>query len=161
MKTEGVFKMYKKILVPLDGSPVAECVIPHIETIAKPVNAEVELVSVVEPVEIPTRGKIALSEDDLKQINYDMRKDVHNYLESIAKRLNRSGIKAHPVILSGKTAESLVDYANTNDVDLIIMATHGRSGITRWFWGSVAEKVLRAVDVPVLLIKSTECEGDS
>ena len=71
--------MYKKILVPLDGSHIAECVMPHIKTIAKAANSKVELISVVEPIEIPTRGKIALTEDDLKQINADARQEVNKY----------------------------------------------------------------------------------
>lgn len=153
--------MYKKILVPLDGSQLAECVIPHIEAIAKSLDGEVELISVIEPVEIPTRGKIALSDDDLKAINSEVKKEAHKYLNTVAARLKRSNIKAHPVILTGKPAESLIEYTENNDVDLLIMATHGRSGITKWFWGSIAEKVLRAINVPVLLVKTTACETES
>jgi len=151
--------VYKKILVPLDGSPVAECVIPHVETIAKSVNAEVELLSVVEQYEIPTRGGMALSEDELKQTNSDTRQHVHNYLGIIVSRLNQLGIKAYPIVLSGKAADTIVDYASNNDIDVIIMCTHGRSGISRWFWGSVTEKVLRVIDIPILLIKAKK--GDS
>lgn len=150
--------MYKKILVPLDGSPVAECVLPHIEAIALPAAADVELISIIEPVELPTRGKIAISDEDLKEINNSVKKETHEYLDGIVERLKKAGIKADNVILCGKPAETLIEYVDDNHVDLIIMATHGRSGITRWFWGSVAEKVLRAVTVPVLLVKTWECE---
>ena len=150
--------MYKKILVPLDGSPEAECVIPHLETIAKTGVKDIELISVVEPIEIPTRGRIALSEDDLKQITLELKSETHKYLDQVAKRLTRAGIKVHPIILTGKPAESLINYIDSNDIDLVIMATHGRSGITRLFWGSVAEKVLRSVNVPVLLVKNSACE---
>lgn len=150
--------MYKKILVPLDGSTQAECVIPHLETIAKTGAQEIELISVIEPIEIPTRGKIALSEDDIKKITLEAKKDTHKYLDQVAARLTRSGIKVHPIILTGKPAESLIDYIDSNDIDLVIMATHGRSGITRLFWGSVAEKVVRSVNTPVLLVKNPACE---
>ena len=150
--------MYKKILVPLDGSPEAECVIPHLETIAKTGVKDIELISVVEPIEIPTRGRIALSEDDLKQITLELKSETHKYLDQVAKRLTRAGIKVHPIILTGKPAESLINYIDSNDIDLVIMATHGRSGITRLFWGSIAEKVLRSVNVPVLLVKNPACE---
>lgn len=146
--------MYKKILVPLDGSPQAECVIPHLETIAKTGVKDIELISVVEPIEIPTRGRIAINEDDLKQIALELRSDAHKYLDLVAKRLTRSGIKVHPIILTGKPAESLINYIESNNIDLVIMATHGRSGITRLVWGSIAEKVVRSVDVPVLLVKN-------
>jgi nucleotide-binding universal stress UspA family protein len=153
--------MYKKILVPLDGSLLAECVIPHLEALAKASDGEVELISVIEPVEIPTRGKIALSEDDLKQINREAKKEAHNYLDQIAVRLSKSNIRVHPIILSGKPAESLIDYIADNDVDLLIMATHGRSGISKLFWGSIAEKVLRAVSIPVLLVKIANCDAEA
>jgi nucleotide-binding universal stress UspA family protein len=150
--------MYKKILVPLDGSTQAECVIPHLETIAKTGVKDIELISVIEPVELPTRGKIALNEDDLKQIALESKKDTHKYLDQVAARLTRSGIKVHPIILTGKPAESLIDYIDSNDIDLVIMATHGRSGLNRLFWGSVAEKVVRSVNTPVLLVKNPACE---
>jgi nucleotide-binding universal stress UspA family protein len=153
--------MYKKVLVPLDGSELAECVIPHIEALGRASGAYVELITIVEPVEMPTRGKIALSDDDLKQINTEARKEAHAYLNQIIKRLLRSGITAHATVLSGKPAETLVDYIASNDIDILIMATHGRSGITKWFWGSIAEKVLRAVNIPVLLVKAGICDSDS
>ncbi|MCX5997369.1 MAG: universal stress protein [Chloroflexi bacterium] len=150
--------MYNKILVPLDGSPEAECVIPHLETIAKTGVHEIELITVVEPFEMPTRGRIALNEDDLKRIDLEAKSEAHKYLNQVVERLTRSGLKVHPVILTGKPAESLIDYIDSNNIDLLIMATHGRSGITRLFWGSVAEKVLRSVNVPVLLVKNPACE---
>ena len=153
--------MYRKIMVPLDGSQVAECVIPHIEAIAGKSAARVELVTVIEPLEIPTRGQIALSDDDIKQIDAESKNEAAKYLKLVSGRLSHAGIKVNTVILSGKAADSLVRYAVNNSVDLIIMATHGRSGISKLFWGSVAEKILRATDIPVLLIKTTNCEIDS
>jgi len=153
--------MYKKIMVPLDGSQIAECVIPHIEVIAKKTAAKVELVSVIEPLDIPTRGQIAISDDDIRQIDAEGKKEAGKYLNQVSDRLTKAGIKTDTVILSGKAADRLVRYAVNNGIDLIIMATHGRSGISRLFWGSVAEKILRATDIPVLLIKTTTCEVDS
>ena len=153
--------MYKKILVPLDGSPIAECVVPHIITLAKATFADVELISVVEPVDIPTRGKIALSEDDLQAINSEAKKEAHRYLDNIAKRLDRDKVKTKAIVITGKPAESLVDYIESNDVDLIIMATHGRSGLTKWFFGSIAEKIMRGVATPILLVKANDCDLDA
>jgi len=153
--------MYQKIMVPLDGSQVAECVIPHIETIAGKSAARVELVTVIEPLEIPTRGQIALSDDDIKQIDAEGKNEAAKYLKQVSSRLSQAGVKVDTVMLSGKPADSLVRYAVNNGVDLIIMATHGRSGISKIFWGSVAEKILRATAIPVLLIKTTNCEIDS
>ncbi len=153
--------MYKKIMVPLDGSQIAECVIPHIETIAKKSSAKVELVTVIEPLEIPTRGQIAISDDEIKRIDAEGKKQANKYLDLVSERLTKAGVKNDTVILSGKAADRLTRYAVNNDIDLIIMATHGRSGISKLFWGSVAEKILRATEIPVLLIKTATCEVDS
>ena len=153
--------MYDRIAVPLDGSPLAECVIPHIEVLAESPKCEVQLITVVEPVEIPTRGKMALSDDDLKLIHKEQEKDAQLYLDQIVKRLKRSKINTRPVILHGKPAEILVEYIHNNSIDLVVMATHGRSGITKLFWGSIAEKVIRSVNIPVLLIKAGDNTVDS
>ena len=149
--------MYKKIVVPLDGSQVAECVIPHIEALAKCSMGEIQLVTIVEPIDLPTRGKIALSDEDIKHTNTELQQEAHRYLKRVTQKLKRSGIVAHPMILNGKTAESLIEYINDNDVDLVIMATHGRSGISKLFWGSIAEKVIRSGNAPILLVKAASC----
>ena len=153
--------MYKKIMVPLDGSQIAECVIPHIEAIARKSSSKVELVTVIEPLEIPTRGQIAISDDEIKKIDSEGKKEANKYLGQVSDRLTKSGIKTDTVVLSGKAADRLTRYAVNNDIDLIIMATHGRSGISKLFWGSVAEKILRATEIPVLLIKTATCEIDA
>jgi len=153
--------MYRKILVPLDGSKLAECVLPHAETLAKLSKASVELVHVIEPVELPTRGGIALSIDDIKQIESHSNKDAENYLHGIVEQLRHAGIKTHSKLLSGRAADSLVDYIHKSNFDLLIMATHGRSGISRWIWGSVAEKILHSSSIPVLLVRSLELTGST
>jgi len=149
--------MYRRIMVPLDGSELAECVLPHIEAIAQLSKASIELVHVIEPLELPTRGGIALSIDDLKQIELHTKNDAESYLRGIVERLKLAGIKAHSKLLTGKAADSLVDYVHKSNFDLLIMATHGRSGISRWIWGSVAEKILHSSSIPVLLVRSLEC----
>ena len=149
--------MYKRIMVPLDGSELAECVLPHAETIAKQFKATVELVRVIETIEIPTRGGIALSAEELEQIQLHDKLDAESYLEKIADQLNQAGIKAKSKLLTGKVAESLSEYIHKSNFDLIIMATHGRSGISRWIWGSVAERILHSCPIPVLLIRPNGC----
>lgn len=146
--------MYQKIVVPVDGSELAECVIPHVETIARATQAVVELVEVIEPLKIPTRGGIALSEEDLKQIELQTYNEVQNYLAKITETLRSKDIEVHSKAIKGKAAESIVDYARSINADLIIMATHGRSGISRWVWGSVADRILHASHTPVLLIRA-------
>jgi nucleotide-binding universal stress UspA family protein len=153
--------MYRRIIVPLDGSKMAECVIPHVETVAKLSKASVELVHVIEPSELPTRGGIALSVDDLKQIDEHSKQEAQSYLTEVVRRLKSAGIKSHSKLLTGKAADSLVDYIQENNFDIVIMSTHGRSGISRWFWGSVADKILYSSKIPVLLVRSRECIPDS
>jgi nucleotide-binding universal stress UspA family protein len=149
--------MYRKIMVPLDGSELAECVLPHAETLAKLSKASVELVHVIEPLELPTRGGIALSVDDLKQIVAHSKQDAESYLRGIMGRLKNAGIKAHSKLLTGKAADSLIDYIHKSNFDLVIMATHGRSGVSRWVWGSVADKILHSSSTPMLLVRPPEC----
>jgi nucleotide-binding universal stress UspA family protein len=149
--------VYRRIMVPLDGSKLAECVLPHTETLAKLSKASIELVHVIEPLELPTRGGIALSIDDIKQIESHTQNDTESYLHGIVERLKLAGIKARSKILIGKAADSLVDYIHKSNFDLLIMATHGRSGISRWIWGSVAEKILHSSSIPVLLVRPPEC----
>jgi nucleotide-binding universal stress UspA family protein len=153
--------MYRRILVPLDGSKLAECVLPHAEALANLSKATVELVQVVEPVELPTRGGLALSVDDLKQIESHSKNGAVSYLGAITERLKKAGIKARSKVLSGKTADSLIDHIHEGNFDLIIMATHGRSGISRWIWGSVADKILHSSSIPVLIVRPSECIPDS
>jgi len=97
-----------------------------------------------------------LSVDDLKQIELHTKNDAESYLRGIVERLKLAGIKARSKILTGKAADSLVDYIHKSNFDLLIMATHGRSGISRWVWGSVAEKILHSSSVPILLVRSLE-----
>lgn len=150
--------MYKKILVPLDGSKLAECVLEHIEQIAKGCNTEeVILVSVTERV---TGHSIApeVSEvygSDVPITIGKMQRQAEKYLGRIAGRLAKKGISnVQTAVLRGNPAEEIVHYAQENDCGLITMASHGRSGISRWAYGSVADKILRASPVPVLIVKA-------
>jgi nucleotide-binding universal stress UspA family protein len=150
--------MYKKIMVPLDGSKLAESVLPHVEAIAKGTNAEeVILVSVTERVlgyrpvtdySQPTEEKL------VPEAVGKMEKQAQKYLDKVAKRLEAKGIKTETLVLLGNPAEEITLNAKHYGVDLIIMASHGRSGISRWTHGSVADKVFRASSVPVLMIRA-------
>jgi nucleotide-binding universal stress UspA family protein len=152
--------MYKKIMVPLDGSELAECVLPHVETIARGCGtAQVVLIQAVEPLSIPYGREIS----QLKSIEQATAFESHNrveaetYLKSVADNLNASGIKTSIEVLHGKAAEAMSDYVTKNGIDLVVIATHGRSGVSRWVWGSVADRLLRSVCVPVLMIRAPGC----
>ncbi len=158
--------MYQKILVPLDGSELAECVLPYVEELAKGCNVEeVILVSITEPVVGVIRRRSyrtadsAESPQPLVEVPITVGKQqrqAERYLNRIAKRLGAKRLNLHTEVLLGNPAEEIIRYCNEKNCTLIAMASHGRSGISRWAFGSVADKVLRASTVPVLAIKCTE-----
>lgn len=151
--------MYAKILIPLDGSELAECVLPHVDSIAKGCNVEeIIFLRVVEPFQMPSGiDSAALSEEDIKRIDSDNKASAENYLSQLVSRLKIDRITIRSEIIIGKAPENIADYAKKNDMDLIIIATHGRSGISRWVWGSVADRVFRSACVPVLMIRAPGC----
>ena len=158
--------MYRKILVPLDGSELAECVFPHVQAIAEGCGAaEVVFVQAVEPVSLPsgtwTDGGAVFTEADAvrarENIDATSQSEASDYLSQLEKKVELKGVKVGTELLKGKVAESLAEYASRNEVDLIIIATHGRSGISRWVWGSVADRLLRSACVPVLMVRVPGC----
>jgi nucleotide-binding universal stress UspA family protein len=150
--------MYKRILVPMDGSELAECVLPHVVSIARGrVKTDIILIRVIEPLELPTRGGIAFSKEEQNQIDAKRRSEAKKYLKQLATRLKKEGLIARIELQDGKAAEAIAEYAKRNEVDLIVMATHGRSGISRWYWGSVADKILHSVCIPVLMVRAPGC----
>lgn len=150
--------MYQKILVPMDGSKLAECVLPHVEAIAKGCNvSNVIFVRVVEPMLRPTGDDYFPLEEDRELFKLDRRAVADDYLNRLVSRLKYDGVKLHTEVIVGKVAESLVDYAEKNDVDLIVIATHGRSGVSRWVRGSVADRILHFARAPVLMVRPPEC----
>ncbi len=155
--------MYNKIMVPLDGSDMAECVIPHVEAIISSFNtAEVVLVRVVDPVRlpvsVPAQGNFGFTEKDRQQMETDRKKAAKDYLEDMADDLGINGSVFSCVVLEGNPANMLADYATKNAVDLIVLASHGRSGVSRWLMGSVAERVVRTSCVPVMVVRAPGCE---
>ncbi|MFC2021508.1 universal stress protein [Chloroflexota bacterium] len=150
--------MYNKILVPLDSSGLAECVLPHVESIAGGCGAKsVIFVRVVEPVYLPITGDeegYTLVADDWKRMEAESKTAAEAYLNRLVSRVKYAGVNIQSEVLYGKAAESIAEYAAKNEVDLITIATHGRSGIGRWVWGSVADKVLRSSTVPILMVRA-------
>ena len=146
-------KQYKHILVPLDGSELAELAVDDALGIAKLRQAEITLLQVVFPAEevigLEVGHPIYLDQQwqNKKVLGLE-------YLDSVCKRKGNEGLSVHLAIEMGEPAESIINYASQHPVDLIVMATHGRSGMARWVYGSVADKVLRGADVPVLLVRS-------
>ncbi|OGO23438.1 MAG: hypothetical protein A2144_05510 [Chloroflexi bacterium RBG_16_50_9] len=154
--------MYKKILVPLDGSELAECVLPHVEAVAKGCGTQsVIFIRVLEPFHmvIGGWGTASLGDSEINRINAQNKADAENYLARLVKRVKYYGAIAQSEVLiaTGRSAWHIVEYATKNSIDLITIATHGRSGVSRWVWGSVADEILRSSCVPVMMIRAPGC----
>jgi nucleotide-binding universal stress UspA family protein len=154
--------MYRKIMVPLDGSELAECVLPHVEAIADGCRIQdIVLARVVEPYE-PIRGKAYYSllpeehKEDWKWVE-EGKSAAEKYLHEIAGRLRVGGRNVETKILVGRAAETLSDLASKGGIDLVVIATHGRSGVGRWLLGSTADRIMRSSCVPVLMVRAPGC----
>jgi nucleotide-binding universal stress UspA family protein len=145
--------MYNKILAPLDGSELAECVLPHVEAIAKGCNTRtVIFVRVVEPVVLPVADGEYFSSNVWTQMEQQEKAVAVSYLNEVIQKIKLDTVEIEAKVILGRVADSIVDYAIKNSVDLIIIATHGRSGFSRWLRGSVANRVLHAIRAPILMI---------
>ncbi len=94
----------------------------------------------------------------MKQVDTKSKAAAESYLDKLVSGIDYGKVSVQKEILVGKAAESLAEYAKKNDIDLIIVATHGRSGVSRWVWGSVADRLLRSAPVPVLMVRAPGCE---
>jgi len=133
-------KMYEKILVPLDGSELAERALPYVEELAKKLKSQVILLTACMPDECMERPLTA-------------------YLEKMAEKFRSSKIKVRPIVVQGDAANVILDFAQKNSIGLITISSHGSSGISRWAFGSIVNKVLQKSHIPVLLIRSKELEA--
>jgi len=151
--------MYQKILVPLDGSELAECVLPHLESIAKGCKAKnIIFLRVVEPLPTTRKyGEYAFNDMDIKRLDAEHVNAAKEYLTNVISRFEFKGANVKSEVFIGKAADIIADYVTENDVDLITIATHGRSGVSRWLWGSVADRVLRSSHAPTLMIRAPGC----
>jgi len=149
----------KTILVPLDGSELAESVLPHVEALAKqrgPEMVDVVLLRVCEYPIVPldyAEGVPIGWEKQMEKETARCREIAHQYLAVVERRFKDVGVTVKSEVLEGKPAEEIVDYATKNPFNLIAMATHGRYGIGRWAYGSVAEKLVAGVTCPLFLVR--------
>jgi nucleotide-binding universal stress UspA family protein len=142
-------------MVPLDGSELAECVLPHVEAIAAGCKVTtVTLVMVIPPLHMYGGAETRISPEDRQHLEEDNVKVANAYLEEKAHLLRKEEVRVEIRVLLGNVLDQLVDYTNQNGVDLIIIATHGRSGVSRLFLGSVADRLLRHAPVPILMVRA-------
>lgn len=146
----------RRILVPLDGSELAESILPHAEAVAKqsdPGSIEIVLLSVCDPTLPATDYDYAPAPFNWDEQVQGWKRQDERYLAKIEKQLRDSGLNVRSEVLIGRPAETIVEYASENRISLIVMSTHGRSGLGRWVFGSVAEKVSHGVTAPILLVR--------
>lgn len=133
-----------KVLVPLDESPLAEVVLNHVEALAPLIGAEVILLRILSATGV------------LPETAQEEEQAAREYLERVAEWLQGKGIRVRHTIRHGDSAPEILDYAEVNEVDLIAMSAHGHSGISRWVFGSIAEKVLRGTNILILVVRSAD-----
>lgn len=147
--------MYQRLVVPLDGSDIAESALVEAEQMAALTQALIHLIRVVDVTDRDTASIYGVMADpsDVSVLLTDEVDAARQYLESIAQRITEHGYHVTWEVWRGPAANQLI--AASKPGDLYVMASHGRSGIARWFMGSVAEDVVRRSSVPVLLIRAS------
>jgi nucleotide-binding universal stress UspA family protein len=149
---------YRRVLVPLDGSALAEGVLPFVARLARPLGLEIALLRVVPMV--PPRvveGSRHVEVDEGERLA----REAEEYVQGVAHRLVADGFRTATAVRTGEAASEIIAGARECQADLIGMMTHGRSGLGRLFFGSVAEAVLRRADIPVFLVRATEAQAAS
>lgn len=153
--------MVSNILIPLDGSRLAEQVLPHVKALLECRGAAVHLLSVAPVIDNAAaavmlyplyvyREQLADEGAERQRIEQELR----DYLCVVARELEQSGAEVHCVVRFGAPADAILSYAVEHQIELIAMCTHGRSGLARWAYGSVADRVLREAHCPVLLVRA-------
>ena len=147
--------MFKKILVPLDGSKTGEVVLPYVRQLVEKLSSEVTLLQVVTP------GQHAHTVGGLDYVHFTeeqlelMSADAKQYLEKVSSRLADIESNIRLEVRIGDAAQEIIKLADETDASLIAMSTHGRSGVSQWIFGSVAQKILQASTRPIFLVRAS------
>jgi len=152
--------MYKKVLVPLDGSELAECALSHVKNMLK--DGFVEEATILNvfwaPVAFLGAGGSDSQYVDVNAIEDKIRFNSLKYLADVESRLASEGMKVKMESIEGnRVAEAIIDYVEKNDMDLIVLTTHGYTGLKKLMFGSVALEVLHSSHVPILLVRPEAC----
>ena len=151
-KVEETKMAETKLLVPLDGSELAESALDEALSLSHALGAEVTLLQVIAlPEDLVRHGAIVISLDEQWEVLKDR---ALCYLNSVRNRPEWQRTASQVVVEMGNPAEKILDYCQQHKIERIVMATHGRTGINRWVFGSVADKVLRAADCTVVLVRA-------
>ena len=141
--------MFDTILVPLDGSQLAECVLPHVVAIARSFDAEITLLRMLE------KNQAGVSAQLFDLLNWQINKTkAALYLETIKARLQTSGIRARTTVLEGLVAEGITEYAKNQGMKLIVLSSHGRNGLTQWGISSITQKIILSAQTSLLIVRA-------
>ena len=144
--------MYKRLLVPLDGSPMSEAVLPHAEAIAASFRAESVLLRVISSLEELYRSEVELGKEGAAKEQAAQRSTAEAYLGGIAASMQGKGLKVQSIVLDGPPAKTIRAVAEETEASLIAMSTHSHRGLVRAVLGSVTEEVVRQSRLPVLVV---------
>jgi nucleotide-binding universal stress UspA family protein len=141
--------MFKRILLPLDSSKLAECVLPHLVAIARICEPEVQLLRVSEPFGVTARLRM------IDPVDWQIRKaEAGSYLSDIASRLQNAGLRVSTDLYDGRPAEQIIEFAHSWNADLILMSSHGQSGISPWNVSSVVQQVILRAHRSLMIIRA-------
>jgi len=156
---------YRTMLIPLDGSPAAELVLPHVETLARQQGSELMKVTLLRVCEqhfitadYPEAGTLLSLSEHVKRLTNHVKQVAEQYLGQIEKRLAYTGLEFRSEVLIGKPANEIIDYAYKNSPNLIVMSTHGHSGISQSEYGRVTYKVLRGASSPIFMVRPSQSD---
>jgi nucleotide-binding universal stress UspA family protein len=147
---------FKKILIPVDGSPFSEASIPYAKELAKGTSGEIILLRVSEPPVLSADRSPAIKpgwEEYRNILMAEIQRQAEEYLKGIKANIEKSDIKVRSQAILGKAAEGILQVAKKENINLIAMTTHGRTGVSRWVYGSVASKIVEESLQPVMLIR--------
>jgi len=143
--------MFDTILVPLDGSQLADCVLPHVAAIARSFDAEVTLLRMLEKNQAGTSAQLF----DL--LNWQINKTkVTLYLEKAKACYQESGIRARTVVIEGLVADGITEYAQNQGMKLIVLSSHGRNGLTQWGISSITQKIILSAQTSLLIVRANQ-----
>jgi len=147
--------MYKRALVPLDGSMIAEAIVPFILEVAGPLDMEVALLRAIVPAPpLVVEGSAHVVVEDVEKL----RTDAEEYLAPIAAALRARGVRVTTHVRCGEAVDEILSAAREIGADMIAMTTHGRGGLGRLLFGSIAEAVLRQAEIPVFMMRQTKAQ---
>lgn len=148
--------MFKHLLVPLDGSPIAESALSTAQEIATRFDGQITLFHVIDSTHILPSIELLHSEA-VVSLREQADQMIRDYLRKIKINLSQEGHDVKVEIISGKSvAEAILEAVNKLEMDAIVMCTHGRGGLQRWVYGSVADKILKHATIPVVLVRAPD-----